>query len=500
MRNRNPHPWRWIISTGLIILLFCGALFASGDGGGSGGHHNPFARVFEAFFIILLLALVGRYLANKTKQSAVLGELLMGIIAGGLLYMQDNPIITIIRNFDIIEEVGRLVTQKEYSYITAVDDILAESTLKPDVQTKLRELFIRPDLEEFLIISNSINFISSLGVILLLFMVGLEISISDMKKSGKNSIIVAILGIILPFAMGYGCTLILLPDLSHSSHVFIAATLCATSIGITARVFKDLGKIQIPEAKVVLGAAVIDDVLGLIILAVVTGMVSSGNVQISDILIILIKAVVFFGLLLWFGSALLKRSVQLFAKFDRSHVKLIYPFALLMICSYLADLIGLATIVGAFAAGLIIREEAFQLKGIKGFQNNETVEHILAPLEGVFAPVFFVVMGLQVDTSILFTKEVLVTGGVLTLVAILGKWLASVTMPKRLNKHIIGIGMVPRGEVGLIFAGIGRGLGVLDNELFAAVILVVLLTTLVTPPALSKMLRSYESKEPLKDQ
>lgn len=496
MRNRNPYPWRWIISTGVVVLLFCTALFASGNGGnGSSGHHNPFARVFEAFFIILLIALVGRYLAKKTKQSAVLGELLMGIIAGGLLYMQDNPIITIIRNFDIIEEVGRLVTQQEYSYRTAIDDILAESNLKPKTQTNLRNLFVKPQMQEYLIISNSINFISSLGVILLLFMVGLEISISDMKKSGKNSVIVAILGIILPFAMGYGCTLILLPDLSQNAHVFIAATLCATSIGITARVFKDLGKIQIPEAKVVLGAAVIDDVLGLIILAVVSGMVSSGDVHISDIVIILVKAVVFFGVLLWFGSALLKRSVLLFAKFDRSHVKLIYPFALLMICSYLADMIGLATIVGAFAAGLIIREEAFQLKGIQGFQNNETVEHIVAPLEGVFAPVFFVVMGLQVDTSILFSKDVLLIGGVLTLVAILGKWLASITMPKWMNKHIIGIGMIPRGEVGLIFAGIGRGLGVLNNELFAAVILVVLLTTLVTPPALSRMLKNYETKE-----
>jgi len=149
----------------------------------------------------------------------------------------------------------------------------------------------------------------------------------------------------------------------------------------------------------------------------------------------------------------------------------------------------LVTIVCVFAAELIIREEAFQLKGIKGFQNNDSVEDIVAPLEGVFAPVFFVVMGLQVDTSILFTKDVLLIGVVLTVVAILGKWLASITMPKSMNKTIIGIGMVPGGEFGLIFAGIGKGLGVLNNELFAAVILVVLLTTLVTPPALSFLLK-----------
>lgn len=490
MKNRNPYPWRWIISTGIIILLFCGALFAAGGSNSeSAGHHDPYARVFEAFFIILLLALIGRFLAKKTKQSAVLGELLMGIVAGGILYMQDNPIITIIRNFDLIEDVGHLVTQHEYSYKTAIDEILEETQLKPKTQVNLRNLFVREQMRDYLIIANSIRFISSLGVLLLLFMVGLEISISDMKKSGKNAVVVAVLGVIFPFAMGYGCTLFLLPELNQNAHIFVAATLCATSIGITARVFKDLGKVRIPEAKVVLGAAVIDDVLGLIILAVVTGMVTSGSVQASDIVIILIKAIIFFGILLWFGSALLKRSVLLFAKFDRSHVKLIYPFALLMICSYLADMMGLATIVGAFAAGLIIREEAFQLKGIKGFQGNESVEHIVSPLEGVFAPVFFVVMGLQVDTSILFTKDVLIVGGALTLVAILGKWLSSITMPRRLNKHVIGVGMIPRGEVGLIFAGIGKGIGVLDNQLFAAVILVVLLTTLVTPPILSKILK-----------
>ncbi|MCZ4407210.1 cation:proton antiporter [Cryomorphaceae bacterium 1068] len=475
----------------LFVMAICSiTLFASGDtSGADSGHHDPFARVFEFFFLILFLALIGRFASKKLNQSAVLGELLIGIIAGAILYPLDTPVLTVFRNFEVIEEVGRMVTQENVNYTAAIDIILTDADLKPEAASKLRNLFIEPDLREYLIIANSIRFISSLGIILLLFMVGLEISISDMKKSGRNSFIVAVLGVILPFAFGYFVSLWLLPQLDDGAHIFVAATLCATSIGITARVFKDLHKLYLPEAKIVLGAAVLDDILGLIILAVVTGVVTTGAISVSEVIIIFVKAIVFFAAILWFGSALLKRTVKLFARFDRAQVKLLYPFALLMICAYLADLVGLATIVGAFAAGLIIREEAFQLSDTIGISSKESLEVILTPLEGIFAPVFFVVMGLQVDTSLLFTWDVLMLGGILTVAAILGKWLAGLPLRKGLNKNVIGFGMVPRGEVGLIFAGIGKSIGVLDNKLFAAVILVVLLTTVITPPILVKLLK-----------
>jgi Kef-type K+ transport system membrane component KefB len=470
-----------------LICLFASVAVMASDA--SDGHHDPFARVFEFFFLILFLALIGRFLSKKLNQSPVLGELLIGIAAGAILYPLDTPVLTVFRNFEIIEEVGKLVTQKNMTYTAAVDSIIASSELAKPMADKLRDLFVKPELREYLIIANSIRFISSLGIILLLFMVGLEISIKDMRQSGKESVIVAFLGVALPFAFGYFTCIWLMPNLSQGMHIFTAATLCATSIGITARVFKDLNKISTREGKIVLGAAVLDDILGLIILAVVTGVVTQGEVSVTEVVIIFVKAIAFFAIVLWFGSALLKRTVKLFAIFDREHVKLIYPFALLMICAYLADLVGLATIVGAFAAGLIIREEAFQSSGTTGIPQKDSLEAILSPLEGIFAPVFFVVMGLQVDTSQLFSLEVLKIGGILTVVAVLGKWLAGLPLKKGLNKNVIGFGMVPRGEVGLIFAGIGKGIGVLDNKLFAAIILVVLLTTLITPPVLVRLLK-----------
>jgi Kef-type K+ transport system membrane component KefB len=494
MKNKYPRSQKPLVflltACGLFLLI--SNLWASGGENGNGGHSDPYARVFEIFFIILLLALVGRYVSKKLNQAAVLGELVAGIIAGAVFYQLESPILIIIRNFEAVEQVGQLVTQKGLAYREAVATVLNENNLDPIKTEQLKEIFRKPTLRENIIVANSIRFISSLGVLLLLFMVGLEISISDMKKSGREALLVAVLGVVFPFGLGYLVTLFLMPEANQGVHIFVAATLCATSIGITARVFRDLHKIHIPEARIVLGAAVIDDVLGLIILAIVTGVIATGTVNALDIGWIVLKSLLFFTIVIWFGTSFLKRSVKFIATFDRSHIKLIYPFALLMICSYLADMVGLATIVGAFAAGLIIREEAFQLKEQNKEEAQETIEHILTPLEGIFAPVFFVTMGLQVDVTALFSTEVLILGAALSAVAILGKWMASLPLRKKYNKLVIGFGMVPRGEVGLIFAGIGKSIGVLDNGLFAVVILVVLVTTLITPPVLSGSLKSMD--------
>jgi Kef-type K+ transport system membrane component KefB len=178
---------------------------------------------------------------------------------------------------------------------------------------------------------------------------------------------------------------------------------------------------------------------------------------------------------------------------DQSNVKLIYPFALLMILAWLADLIGLATIVGAFAAGLIIEEEHFQMEKSSP-QSRETVESIMAPLEGIFAPVFFVLMGIQVDVGTFLEMQVLLAGLALTAVAIISKVAASVIVKKGNDKFIVGFGMIPRGEVGLIFASIGKSLGVLDSNMFSVIIIVVLLTTLVTPPLLQWAIERKEKE------
>ena len=251
-----------------------------------------------------------------------------------------------------------------------------------------------------------------------------------------------------------------------------------------------MNRLGMGEAKIVMSAAVLDDVFGLIILAIVTGIVTSGSIEVSSIVMIVLKASIFLSIVLFVGTKFLKQQIAFFAKLDQSHVRLIFPFSLLMFLAWLADAIGLATIIGAFAAGLIIKEEYFTRH-----HGEHSVESIIAPIEGIFAPVFFVLMGLQVDVSVFTNMEVLISGLALTVVAIISKMAASLILKKGNNKLIIGIGLVPRGEVGLIFASIGKSIGVLDDRLFSIIIVVVLLTTMVTPPMLKWAIERKERCE-----
>jgi Kef-type K+ transport system membrane component KefB len=265
--------------------------------------------------------------------------------------------------------------------------------------------------------------------------------------------------------------------------IFMGATLGATSIGITARVFRDMNRLGTPEARIVLGAAVLDDILGLVVLAIVTGIIASGAFKIGSVALIMVKAVLFLSVVLIFGRYLLKHQIAFFARLDQSNVKLLYPFCLLLLLAWLADVMGLATIVGAFAAGLILTEESFRTHQ-GGHFGNQSLEAIIAPLEGVFAPIFFVLMGMQVDIATLADSRVLLLGLSLSAVAVVSKVAAALPLAKGTDRLVVGLGMVPRGEVGLIFASIGRAMGILDLSLYSVVIIMVFFTTLITPPAL----------------
>jgi Kef-type K+ transport system membrane component KefB len=217
---------------------------------------------------------------------------------------------------------------------------------------------------------------------------------------------------------------------------------------------------------------------------VVTGIIASGALKFSTVSLIVLKAVLFLGAVILLGKYLLKHQIAFFAKLDQRNVKLIYPFSLLLILAGIADVMGLATIVGAFAAGLIIKDESFDIYK-KGHYGDRSIHAIMAPLEGIFAPIFFVLMGLQVDIFTLANPQVMLLGLALTALAIVSKVAAALPLHGGFNRLVIGLGMVPRGEVGLIFASIGRVMGILDTSLYSVVIIMVLLTTLVTPPSLT---------------
>tara|TARA_Y100001970_G_scaffold291379_1_gene428310 strand:+ start:89 stop:1333 length:1245 start_codon:yes stop_codon:yes gene_type:complete len=346
------------------------------------------------------------------------------------------------------------------------------------------------------------HLLAEVGVAILLFEIGLETDLNDLIKVGLPSLIVAILGVIVPFFLGY-YTIYLLADynlISFQSEgalfliaLTVAATLTATSVGITARVLSELKKLNSTESKIILGAAVIDDVLGLIILAVVSGIVTTsggsidGNlsINVSSILLISLKAFGFLFLAIVVGNVFTKKLFIFVHSLKARGSLLLGALAYTFIFAYLAKLSGLAPIIGAFAAGLLLAKT----------NQKDLIEDRLKPVADVFIPIFFIMVGSAVDISSFnpFIKEniaVIILAVVLFIVAVIGKLISGLgAFQLNVNKLVIGIGMIPRGEVGLIFASMGLMTGVFTKSEYSAVTIMVMLTTFIAPPLLYKFYR-----------
>ena len=443
-------------------------------------HGDPSARVFGVLALLVICAAIGRFGARKLKQSPVLGELAVGIIVGAILYQLSSPTVIIIRHFELIQQTAENVLSKGNDWETTVRSTLGQAGLPGEVAERVEQVLLRKDLPAYLFLARSIQLFAGFGVVMLLFMVGLEVSLKELKAIGGTASAVAVIGVGITFSLSCLTTFLLLPKAAGLvPPLFAGAALCATSIGITARIFKDMRRIRMKEARTVLGAAVLDDVLGLIVLAVVTGVAVHGSMEIGHLFWILLKTALFLVAVVIFGTRLLAKTIKFLARLDPDNIKLLYPFALLMLLAWLADIIGLAAIIGAFAAGVIIKEESFS-----GLVPERSVESILAPIEGVLAPIFFVLIGLQVNVTTLANVKVLLTGLVLTAVAVAGKLASSLGVRGKADRLIVGIGMLPRVEVALIVASMGKSLGVLDDALYSVIIIVVLFTVLMTPPLL----------------
>lgn len=421
---------------GLVISLALGYsnfAFAASD-------HDPVIPVLIGLVALFLGAKAGGYIAIKLNQPAVLGELLAGVCLGNLT----------LAGFNGLSFIG---------------------------QNEIFAIF------------------AGIGVVLLLFEVGLESSLGDLMRVGISATIVAIIGVITPFILGFGVSLFFMPDKSHYVHAFVGATLCATSVGITARVLKDLGKIHLQESKVILGAAVIDDVLGLIILAIVSGVIVSAgrggeSLSYGEFILIAAKSVGFLVAALLIGKRAAPVLFRFGAKLRMEGMLLTLSLSFCFLMAYLSSLAGLAPIVGAFAAGLIIDGTGYS----RFFGSEEpSIEDLLHPVSKFFVPIFFVHMGMQVDLKTFADVSVILLGISLSVVAILGKQVCGLGIwgkqSKGLSRLLIGIGMIPRGEVGLIFAVIGAGLvlngePIVSSSLYSAIVLMVMITTMLTPPGL----------------
>jgi len=335
-------------------------------------------------------------------------------------------------------------------------------------------------------------FLAEVGVLILLFDVGLESDLRALARVGPSSLLVALIGVVVPVALGWGASAWLSPSSPVLVHVFVGATLAATSVGITARVLKDLGATQTREGQTIVGAAIVDDVLGLVLLAVVAGAVSSAAgegpaLSAGRIGLIVLQAALFLVAAAVAGHFLSGPIVSLTARLQRPEMMLVVGLGLCFTLAFAAELVGLAAIVGAFAAGLLLDPYG---RGVRTRAEAATLAELLHPLSTLFVPTFFVLMGIQVDLRSLAQPGAIALGALLVVAGVLGKLAcAAGVIDRRVDRLAVAFGMVPRGEVGLIFAGIGTSLTLdgqplLSQSVFSAVVLMVLVTTLLAPPAL----------------
>lgn len=444
---------------------------------------EPFSFILLELAFIIGMAAIGRGLALRFNQASVMGELIIGVLLGNIAYWFGAPLATVIMHLDDAQKLINQIWLSGASIDEAAQHVFtAKELAEGGIPNELVSFLAGPQAMELLLMTMTLWLFSNIGVILLLFVVGLENSVEEMIKVGSRSLMVSIIGVVAPFIMGFLASIWLLPDASTPAHLFIAATLCATSVGITARVLEDLNRFKSKEARVIIGAAVIDDILGLIILAIVIGIVSSGSIQIAEVSRIIILSISFIAVVLLFGENIVSWLVSKFYQvFNKMQVKLLFPLALAFLMAAFANYIGLAAIVGAFAAGLIVCDEHFRDNKNKTKDSSPTTQELVGPIQSLFAPVFFVLMGMQVNLKTFLDGETLWLASVFTAIAIIGKLLSGLPAGKGIDRLSIGIGMIPRGEVGLIFASIGKGLGVIEDSVFSAIVIMVIVTTLITP-------------------
>jgi Kef-type K+ transport system membrane component KefB len=413
----------------------------------SAGAAEEHGRILLGLAIVLAGAKLFGALVERLGQPAVLGELLFGVLLGNLA-------------------------------------LLGGPSFEP------------------LATSETFAVLAELGAILLLFEVGLESTPGEMRAVGLPATLVALVGVVTPMGLGFGVGRLLRPQDSWMAHAFVGAMLAATSVGITARVLQEAKVVRTPAARIILGAAVIDDVLGLVVLAIISGVIQAAAggapLEPASIVAIVAKALAFLVLAVVVGSALSPRLFRRALAIRSSGVVLALSLSLCFSFAWLAVRAGLAAIVGAFAAGLVLEDVHFAGHVQRG---EKPLHESLHALTALLVPVFFVRMGLLVRADALVRPSVVGFALLLTVVAMLGKWACGLAAPRGVSRVTVGLGMMPRGEVGLIFAGIGaslalEGRAVVTGDTYAAAVFMVVVTTMATPPLLLWSLKRDARRAP----
>lgn len=409
------------------------------------------AGVLLSLITVFIAAKVGGELCARLNLPSVLGELVGGVVVGVSAL-----------NLIVFPEGGE-ATSALMNIIQMTADVGPET---------LSKVFSGE--------SEALSVLAELGVIILLFEIGLESDLKELIKVGPQAAVVAVVGVLAPFIAGTA-GLIFFFNIATIPAVFAGAALTATSIGITAKVLAEMQQLSSKEGQIIIGAAVLDDILGIIVLAVVASLAKTGEIEITNVVYLVLGAGVFLVGSIFLGRLLSPLFVSLVDQLQTRGQLIITSLIFAFVLSYIADAIQLETILGAFAAGLILAETS----------KRRELEEQITPIADMLVPVFFVTVGARTDISVLnplvpANREGLIIASFLVIVAILGKTITGYVVfgQPGINRLAVGFGMIPRGEVGLVFAGVGAASGALSESLDAAIIVMVIVTTFIAPPLL----------------
>ncbi|MEB3312432.1 MAG: cation:proton antiporter [Snowella sp.] len=443
-------------------------LLATANQGEEASSSLILAGVLLSLVVVYFASKLGGEVCLRLNLPPVLGELLGGVVIG-------------ISAFKLLlfPEGG----------IVASDSLLIQFLLNTSPLSQQAAQSV------FEVQSEVISVLSELGVIILLFEIGLESDLKELIRVGPQAAVVAVVGVVVPFVLGT-VGLVSIFHIGTIPAVFAGAALTATSIGITAKVLAEINQLSSNEGQIIIGAAVLDDILGIVVLAVVASLVKTGEIQISSVIYLIISAGAFVVGAIVLGRFLSPFYVSLVNRMKTRGQLLLVSLSIAFVLAYIAQVIQLEAILGSFAAGLIIAET----------EKRKDLEEQILPIADFFVPIFFVCVGAKTNLSVLNpvdpnNREGLIIAAFLIVVAIVGKVVTGFTVfgQEGLNKLAIGVGMIPRGEVGLVFAAVGAASGALDQATDVAIIMMVILTTFIAPPWLRIVFKEKEPKASISD-
>jgi Kef-type K+ transport system membrane component KefB len=409
--------------------------------------------VILSLVVIYVASKLGAELSNRLGFPPVLGELVGGVVVGISVFH------LIVFPEGDVDGTRSLIMQ----FLQLTNGLSSES--------------INPVFEAT---SEVIAVLSELGVIVLLFEIGLESNLNELLKVGPQALVVATVGVALPFIAGTMGAIALF-QVPVIPAIFVGAALTATSIGITSKVLSELGQLGSQEGQIILGAAIADDILGIVILAVVASLAKKGEIEISSIVYLVVSAVVFTLVAIVFSKYFNTAFLAIANLFSTRGGLIMTAVVFALVMAYIGAAIHLEAILGAFAAGLVLEET----------EKREHLEELIKPIADVTVPIFFVTVGAKTNLAVLnpfieSNREGLIIAIFLITVAILGKVATGLAVfgNEKINRLAIGVGMIPRGEVGLVFAGVGAASGILSDALNAAIVMMVIITTFLAPPLL----------------